>query len=119
MSQKSDPIATPQQQQGYPFHASGDCRSLARFVNVEGTYYTDAAQEQPQSDEAQAKKQTTKDAVSAAGGASTGVRIQGQAQIGKDIRIDINAIAVPLKTKSKANPDDPRSARRLKRGIQD
>jgi len=98
-SLKTDQAA--QQQQGFPFRASGNCRSLARFLNVEGTYYADVPQEQSQKDVARAKQQTAEDVNGAAmGGASAGARIQGQAQIGNDVKIDINAISVPLKTKS-------------------
>ena len=95
--QKSD--ETTPGEQGYSFRASGDCHSLGRFVTVEGTYYTALPQEQLQ-DLAQAKKQVLQDARGATGGASTAGRIQAQAQIGNNMRIDINAISVPLKVKS-------------------
>ncbi|MGB8356256.1 MAG: hypothetical protein WCD79_20325 [Chthoniobacteraceae bacterium] len=97
-AQQKSEEATPGEQ-GYAFRASGDCHSLGRFVTVEGTYYAAAPQDQLQ-DLAQAKKQITKDAQGTAGGASTAGRIQAQAQIGNNMRIDINATSIPLKARS-------------------
>ena len=89
-----------------PEFASGTNLRLKKVVVVEGVYIS----EQPPGGQvgqsvagaaklAGAMKQTAQSARATAG-ESTDVKIQGQAQVGNEEKIDINAIAVPMKAKN-------------------
>jgi len=111
ISNTAAPVVAPakvaqQQQQNFSFHASGTNLRLKKVVVVEGVYIS----EQPPGGQvgqsvagaaklAGAMKQTAQSA-RATVGESTDVKIQGQAQVGNEEKIDINAIAVPMKAKN-------------------
>ena len=96
-----------QQNYNYSFRASGTNLSLKKVVVVEGNYISEqppGAQQQGArvagaAQLATAMKQTAQNARAAVSEA-TDVKIQGQAQLGNEAKIEINAIAMPTKARN-------------------
>lgn len=94
-------------QQNFFFRATGFNRKLNKAVTFEGSYIAAGVRRERAGEEDQEKAKLDKDQeaqdkteMSNNAAADNNARIQGQAQIGDDEKINVDAVVTPLKTKA-------------------